>query len=99
MALSHIEFTWNNSKNQQGERATMIVASHELKGKVETLKQPFVVMRPCKRLRNEDGCSELMSNNHQQQSNDNKKRKSGYEIAGIVRTKILFDKYPKSIMR
>lgn len=56
-------------------------------------------MRPLKRSRNEENFRESMSNDHQQNSNQNKKRRSGYEIAGIVRTKILFDQYPKSIMR
>ncbi len=78
----------------------MIIASHELKGKLETLKQPFVVMRPCKRPRSGNLHGESMDTNENEfNRNGNKKVKTGYEIAGIVRAKILFDHYPKSIMR
>ena len=32
----------------------MTVGSHELKGSIETLKQPFAVMKKCKRVANTD---------------------------------------------
>lgn len=68
----------------------MIVGSHELKGKVVMLKQPFVVMKKKKKalprkileggVKEDDGQVE-------------------YEALGVVSKKLLFDEYPKSIMR
>mmetsp|Transcript_21632 Transcript_21632/g.49933 ORF Transcript_21632/g.49933 Transcript_21632/m.49933 type:complete len:118 (+) Transcript_21632:66-419(+) len=56
----------------------MTVGSHELKGKVVTLKEPFAVLK--KRKREEDDQVE-------------------YKVLGVVTKKLLFDQYPKSIMR
>jgi hypothetical protein len=53
----------------------MILGSHELKGSVVTLKQPFAVLK--KRVG----------------------EKVDYEVVGVVTKKLLFDQYPKSIMR
>lgn len=50
----------------------MIVGSHELKGTIVDLKQPFAVL---------------------------KKNESQYDVIGMVTKKLLFDQYPKSIMR
>jgi len=94
----------------------MIIASHKLQGKVETLKQPFVVMRPCKRFSSDviDTSTERDSSSFSSQSakrmkinNDGKSNghavgqnaSNAYEVAGVIHSKILFDKYPKSIMR
>lgn len=83
----------------------MIIASHELKGKVQSLKQPLVVLRPFKRpIENIGGTNDsqiLTQNcdNSNSRDQDCKRYKRGYEIAGIIRSKILFDQYPKSIMR
>mmetsp|Transcript_9833 Transcript_9833/g.12384 ORF Transcript_9833/g.12384 Transcript_9833/m.12384 type:complete len:126 (+) Transcript_9833:47-424(+) len=76
-----------------GKTAKITIASHELKGKVEVLKQPFIVMRPCKRPITDTEASETTA------EGVSKKQRSGYEVAGIVKSKILFDQYPKSIMR
>lgn len=54
----------------------MVLGSHELKGEVLTLKEPFCVMKKRKR---DD--------------------KVDYKVAGVVTKKILFNQYPKSIMR
>jgi len=56
----------------------MILGSHQLKGKVETLKQPFALLEKC------------------YDENDELCR---FEVKGVVRQKILFDQYPKVIMR
>jgi hypothetical protein len=54
----------------------MVLGSHELKGEVVTLKEPFCVMRKRKR---EDTVD--------------------YSVVGVVTKKLLFNQYPKSIMR
>lgn len=86
----------------------MVIASHELKGKIEHLKQPYVVMKStsmaskrsssgseddkvAKRTKLGMGCTSDMDVDFEQQGN--------YEVAGIVSSKILFDSYPKSIMK
>ena len=63
----------------------MTIASHELKGKVIELKEPFLVLRKRKR-----------SSEEENQFNSDKVE---FEITGIIKKKILFDNYPKSIMR
>ncbi len=89
----------------------MTIASHELKGKVQSLKQPFIVMKPKKRCLENGGNESALNENGQ--NNTHSKRiklddgdtemqvdeKEGYEVAGIVTSKILFDRYPKSIMK
>lgn len=54
----------------------MILGSHELKGEVLTLKEPFCVMNKRKRGEEVD-----------------------YTVVGVVAKKLLFDRYPKTIMR
>uniref|UniRef100_A0A6U6DE37 Chromosome transmission fidelity protein 8 n=1 Tax=Odontella aurita TaxID=265563 RepID=A0A6U6DE37_9STRA len=66
----------------------MTMGSHELKGKVEELKQPFVILR--KRKRPENGGDVGGGSGGGETS---------FEVAGIIRKKMLFDQYPKSIMR
>ena len=85
----------------------MTLGSHELKGKVETLKQPFVVMKKKKRKRDESGeggyGGDSFSKMDIDSTDEGALAKSGesvsYEVAGIVTKKMLFDNYPKSIMR
>lgn len=55
----------------------MILGSHELRGKIETLKQPFCVLE---KETEDDGAT-------------------SYRVGGIVTHKLLFDKYPKIILR
>ena len=58
------------------QKPVMILGTHELQGKVESLKQPFCVLE--------------------------KEEASGgtsYRVGGIVTQKLLFDKYPKVILR
>lgn len=55
----------------------MILGTHELKGEVVMLKEPFCVMN--KRKRDEEEVD--------------------YTVVGVVTKKLLFDRYPKTIMR
>ena len=57
----------------------MILGSHELKGKVETLKESLCVLQ-----KNYDNDSE---------------QASSYELVGIIKQKLIFNQYPKVIMR
>jgi len=68
----------------------MIIGRHELKGSIEQLKQPFVVMKKIK--------PSKLSNAHGSAS-DIKQHNVSYEIAGIIKQKMLFKQYPKCIMR
>ena len=60
----------------------MIIGTHELRGTVEDLAQPFCVLQ-----------KGLASNND---TDDNSKE---YRITGLVNRKIVFNRYPKTIMR
>ncbi len=89
----------------------MTIASHELKGKVESLKQPFIVMKPRKRCiekagddsaQDDNGQNKIYSKRIKLDDGDTEMQvdeQEGYEVAGIVTSKILFDRYPKSIMK
>lgn len=59
------------------ETPVMIVGSHELRGSIIKLKQPFAVLRKQK------GSESDVE----------------YEVVGMITKKVLFDQYPKSIMR
>jgi len=66
----------------------MVLGNHQLTGTVETLKQPFCVLH--KKTKERDGERDIGVGG------------SGgvqYEIAGIVTKKLLFNQYPKIIMR
>lgn len=75
----------------------MIIGSHELKGNVQILAQPLVLLKK--------------GSKTEKDPVDNKKRKSKsddssanedereYIVAGVVRKKILFNSYPKIIIR
>jgi len=70
---------------------TLIIGNHQLKGTTINLKEPFVVMK--KRRKNDrKTCNEGESKIDAH---------SGVElqVAGIVKKKLMFDAYPKSIMR
>ena len=87
----------------------MTLGSHELKGRVEDLKQPFVVMKK-KRKRDGDGsggggggdggdCSSEMDVDSSASAPSLSGAAVSYEVAGVVKKKMMFDNYPKSIMR
>ena len=75
----------------------MTIGAQELKGKIKTLDKPFIVMRPLIRKRSfvgqpDDG----MEGNKRVKTEENKME--GYEVAGVISKKVLFDSYPKSII-
>ena len=59
----------------------MTLGTHEIKGKIEMLKNPFAI------LKKETG-SEAMSTSE-----------VTYAVSGMVKKKLLFNQYPKTIMR
>lgn len=77
----------------------MIIASHELKGKIQTLKQPFVVMKPQSKRTNSESHGSNKRTKVDADTMDIDNQHDGYEVAGIVTSKILFNGYPKSIMK
>lgn len=82
----------------------LILGTRELKGKVQTLPQPFVVMRARKRKemvdKEGDGHSRKKSRRYSMEPDEERGAIDGeYVVAGVVRKKMLFDAYPKSIMR
>jgi hypothetical protein len=56
----------------------MILGSHQLKGKVEQLKEPFCVM---------------------EKQYDENQQLQAYLVVGVVKQKLMFNQYPKVIMR
>jgi Ctf8 len=73
----------------------MIIGAHELKGSIEKLQQPFVI------LQREESPPSLLENDSS--SSDTLKEeiihsRTSYNIAGIVTYKLLFSKYPKTIL-
>jgi hypothetical protein len=77
----------------------MTIASHELKGKIQTLKQPFVVMKPQSKRTNSESHGSNKRTKVDADTMDIDNQHDGYEVAGIVTSKILFNGYPKSIMK
>jgi len=63
---------------------TMIIGSHELKGNIQSLTHPLVLLRQGSK-QNEDIRVDDKTRN--------------YVIAGVIKKKILFNSYPKIIMR
>jgi len=89
---------------------TLILGSHQVKGKVKKLKSSFCLME--KRYKNATATSTAFSSEPpvplpppnkkqklQQQPQPKKKQIECYQIIGIVTEKIIFDTYPKVIMR
>ena len=80
----------------------MVLGSHQLTGSVEILKQPFCVLHKKKknikkRKRQED--SESENEGDDGVNDDNDEISCYYEITGVVTRKLLFNQYPKIIMR
>ena len=59
----------------------LIVGTHEIKGKVENLKNDFAILK------------KVCHDTNATESNIE------YEVSGIVKKKLLFNQYPKTIMR
>ena len=74
----------------------MIIGNHELKGSAITLKEPFAVLRKRKVERiSQNNCNAGASS----ESASRSRRKVQLEVVGVVKKKLMFDRYPKSIMR
>lgn len=73
---------------------TLIIGNHELKGKAIKLKEPFAVLRKRK--------ATCESNSADEAESESKRMKTlggvQLEVVGIVKKKLMFDQYPKSIM-
>eukprot|EP00584_Thalassiosira_punctigera_P013927 CAMPEP_0172555494 /NCGR_PEP_ID=MMETSP1067-20121228/58449_1 /TAXON_ID=265564 ORGANISM="Thalassiosira punctigera, Strain Tpunct2005C2" /NCGR_SAMPLE_ID=MMETSP1067 /ASSEMBLY_ACC=CAM_ASM_000444 /LENGTH=144 /DNA_ID=CAMNT_0013344017 /DNA_START=63 /DNA_END=497 /DNA_ORIENTATION=- len=75
---------------------TLIIGNHQLRGKTIKLKEQFAVLRKRKSIQitknddSEEGTSEAKLKKH-----------CGVEleVVGVVKKKLMFDQYPKSIMR
>lgn len=79
---------------------TLIIGNHELKGTAIILKEPFAVLRKrkAKQISQRDKDVELVSND----STTLLKKsyfKTHLEVVGVVKKKLMFDQYPKSMMR
>lgn len=64
----------------------MVVGSHELTGRTERLKQPFVVMKKHQ--------AKKRKREHDHEPSD-----VSYRVLGVITQRLIFDTYPKSIMR
>lgn len=79
---------------------TLIIGNHELKGTAIILKEPFAVLRKrkAKQISQRDKDVELVSND-----STTLLKKSYFnthlEVVGVVKKKLMFDQYPKSMMR
>ena len=71
---------------------TIIIGHHELRGTSITLKEPFAVLRKRKFVPD-------TTNEREMKLLKRHEAKVQYEVAGVVRKKLMFDQYPKSIMR
>ncbi|KAL7572234.1 hypothetical protein ACA910_011763 [Epithemia clementina (nom. ined.)] len=83
--------------DKHDETPHMIIGSHELKGKVETLKQPLCVLEKQRHLPQEYGDSSPFHD--YPQKNDATLITSSYIIKGLITRKLLFQQYPKTILR
>ncbi|KAL3790124.1 hypothetical protein ACHAW5_007731 [Stephanodiscus triporus] len=73
---------------------TLIIGNHELKGSAITLKEPFAVLRKRK-------AKHISQNNNASvisESTSKSRCKVQLEVVGVVKKKLMFDQYPKSIM-
>lgn len=76
---------------------TIIIGHHELKGTSVDLKEPFAVLR--KRKFSNTSNDKEVSTKEEKLLKRHGDAKVQYEVAGIVQKKLMFDQYPKSIMR
>ncbi|KAL9183459.1 hypothetical protein ACHAXT_004315 [Thalassiosira profunda] len=69
---------------------TLIIGNHELKGNAINLKEPFAVLkkRKASQITAEEDATKLKSESGVQ-----------LQVVGVVKKKLMFDQYPKSIMR
>ena len=78
----------------------MIIGNHELKGSSIKLKEPFAVLRKRKSNQITNGINENEDEDGgTAETNLNKHSGVQLEVVGCVKKKLMFDSYPKSIMR
>jgi hypothetical protein len=78
---------------------TLIIGNHELKGTAIILKEPFAVLRKrrLKQIYQHDDLDLVSGESPLSKSQHCKK--THLEVVGIVKKKLMFDQYPKSMMR
>jgi hypothetical protein len=85
----------------------MIVGNHELRGRVEKLAMPFVVMKNYhviggahdEQLNVENGKTQTKEHNSVIDIEANRTIRTSYEVAAIIKKKIIFSEYPNAIIR
>ena len=86
---------------QDEKTPVMVLGSHELRGTVESLKQPFCIFEK------ERGVAAGSAPTHSSISEINADKENSneshgnvqYKVVGIITKKLLFNKYPKVIMK
>ena len=80
---------------------TLIIGNHELKGTSNKLKEPFAVLRKRKasQIANDDDDGNNGADGGTAETNLKKHSGVQLEVVGVVKKKLMFDSYPKSIMR
>lgn len=88
---------------QDEKTPVMVLGSHELRGTVESLKQPFCVFEK------ERGVAAISTaapahstttdNNDDKENSSQSQGELQYKVVGIITKKLLFNKYPKVIMK
>ena len=80
----------------------MILGTHQLKGKIEILDEPFCIMEKLTKSDGDDNDSDdAMMDDVEDEADELllSSSKTSYSIVGIIRRKFLFNQYPKTIMR
>jgi len=78
---------------------TLIIGNHELKGSSIKLKEPFAVLRKRKSNQITNDINENNGDGGTVETTLNKHSGVQLEVVGCVKKKLMFDSYPKSIMR
>lgn len=80
----------------------MIVGNHELRGRVEKLAMPFVVLQKnhaMEQLHLEKGKTHSTELNSILDNETNPNISPSYQVAAIIKKKIIFSEYPNAIIR
>lgn len=79
---------------QDEKTPVMVLGSHELKGTIEILKQPFCVFE-----KERGVITALSTESSDDKENGESQGDLRYKVVGIITKKLLFNKYPKVIMK
>ena len=79
----------------------MILGTHQLKGKIEILDEPFCIMEKQTKGDGINDADAVMDDVEADELllSSSSSSKTSYNIVGIIRRKFLFNQYPKTIMR